>query len=89
MTDYDGYLHFPGFPPVKGVGEPITAIEAKTRELRQALADVGVVTVNELYQVERFGRSDAVADAADGGKRASRKRRRKLRRQASRRANRA
>jgi hypothetical protein len=26
---YDGYLHFPGFPPIKGVGEPITAIEAE------------------------------------------------------------
>jgi hypothetical protein len=26
---YDGYLHFPGFPPIKGVGEPIVAIEAE------------------------------------------------------------
>lgn len=25
----DTWLHFPGFPPIKGVGEPIVAIEAK------------------------------------------------------------
>jgi hypothetical protein len=26
---YDGYLRFPGFPPVRGVGEPITAVESE------------------------------------------------------------